>query len=66
MIFMFLILKSDSWTEPVNLGPVINTSANEIYPFFHPSGRLYFSSSGHDNARDFDLFYSEFYNEPMD
>jgi hypothetical protein len=54
--------RNSGWTEPVNLGPVINTSENEIYPFIHPSGRLYFSSSGHDNAKDFDIFYSEHYN----
>ncbi len=32
------------WNSPVNLGPVVNSSANENYPFIHPSGKLYFSS----------------------
>jgi hypothetical protein len=51
------------WTAPENLGPRINTSENEFYPFIHPSGRLYFSSEGHDNKiGGYDLFYSEYYN----
>jgi len=48
------------WTEPVNLGPTINTSSDELFPFAHPSGRLYFSSDGHDRIGGFDIFYSEF------
>ena len=52
-----------AWTTPENLGPRVNTAENEIYPFIHSTGRLYFSSEGHDNkAGGFDLFYSEYYN----
>jgi hypothetical protein len=49
------------WAEPKNLGPVINTANNEIFPFLHSSGRLYFSSDGHDNVNGYDLFYSDYY-----
>jgi len=50
-------LKGGSWSEPENLGPAVNTDGHEIYPFIHPSGRLYFSSDGHDgNIAGFDLF----------
>lgn len=50
-------LSGGSWTEPENLGPAVNTSGNEIYPYFHPSGKLYFSSDGHDNnLAGYDLF----------
>lgn len=50
-------LKGDAWTEPENLGPGVNTPMEEIYPNIHPSGRLYFSSNGHDNNRaGYDLF----------
>ncbi len=59
---LYVSFRTDNgWTDPVNLGPVINSPLNEIYPFIHPSGRLYFSSDGHDKTPDFDLFYSEFY-----
>ena len=32
------------WSEPSNLGPVVNSADAEIHPFLHSSGRLYFSS----------------------
>ena len=44
-------LKGDAWTKPENLGPGVNTPLEELYPFIHPSGRLYFSSSGHGSRR---------------
>jgi len=50
-------LKGGSWSEPENLGKAVNTEGNELYPFIHSSGRLYFSSDGHDgNVAGFDLF----------
>ena len=50
-------LKASGWTVPENLGPVVNTEGNELYPFVHSSGRLYFSSDGHDgNTAGYDLF----------
>lgn len=55
--------ENGSWTPPQNLGPRINTSDNELYPWVHPGGRLYFSSEGHDRRiAGYDIFYSEFYN----
>jgi hypothetical protein len=51
------------WAAPENLGPRVNTTENELFPFIHTSGRIYFSSEGHDNKKDgYDLFYSEYYN----
>ena len=50
-------LQGNSWTKPVNLGPAVNTEGNEIYPFAHPSGTLFFSSDGHDgNKAGYDIF----------
>ncbi len=37
----------DEWTEPVNLGYEINTQGNEMFPFIHEDGTLYFASDGH-------------------
>ncbi len=34
------------WGMPVNLGPVINTDKQEIFPFISQSGSLFFSSNG--------------------
>ena len=51
------------WTEPENLGPVVNSASNELYPYLHSSGRLYFSSDGHDNnIGGYDIFYTDFFN----
>ncbi|MCQ2299609.1 MAG: OmpA family protein [Bacteroidales bacterium] len=47
------------WSEPVNLGPTINTSGNEMSPFIHYDDQtLYFSSNGHPGMGDMDLFCS--------
>ncbi len=51
------------WTNPENLGPVVNTAENEIYPFLHSSGRLYFSSNGHDRIGGYDIFFTDFFEE---
>ena len=54
-------LKSGAWSTPENLGPKVNSEGNEIYPFIHPLGRLYFSSDGRDdNKAGFDLFETAF------
>lgn len=47
------------WGPPMNLGPKINTEGNEIFPFIHSSGRLYFSSNGHIGLGGLDIFYVE-------
>ena len=39
--------KNGYWSDPVNMGPVINTIGNEAYPFVNPAGELFFSSDGH-------------------
>lgn len=46
------------WSEPKNLGKVINTEDRELFPFYHPSGRLYFSSEGHNSKGGLDIFYT--------
>ncbi len=47
-----------NWTEPVNVGPEINTKGNEMFPFVDPVGNLYFSSDGHAGLGDLDIFYA--------
>jgi len=50
--------KGDSWGKPQNLGPVINTSANEAFPFYHKSDKLFFCSKGHLSFGGFDILFS--------
>jgi hypothetical protein len=48
------------WSEPVNLGPTINTSESEVFPFIFNNARLYFASRGHNGEGGMDIFYSDF------
>ncbi len=47
------------WGAPQNLGPTVNTEGNEYFPFIHSTGRLYFSSDGHEGKGRLDIFYTE-------
>ncbi|MEM0994004.1 MAG: OmpA family protein, partial [Bacteroidota bacterium] len=44
------------WSRPINLGPNINTSTNEAFPFVHASGVLFFASEGHPSIGGYDIF----------
>jgi hypothetical protein len=46
------------WSAPVNLGPVINSSGSENYPYIHSSGRLYFSSNRPGGSGRLDVYYT--------
>lgn len=48
---------SGEWGEAVNLGPAINTEANDMFPFFDESTMmLYFASNGHSGIGGLDIF----------
>ncbi len=46
------------WNDIRNLGPQINTTDDELFPFVRQDGRLYFSSKGHPGYGGLDLFYA--------
>ena len=46
------------WSDPVNLGPAVNTANDEMFPFLHSDGTLYFASSGHIGMGGLDIFKS--------
>lgn len=48
--------KERKWGSPKNLGPKINTSADEVYPFIHPEGDLYYSSNGMVGLGGLDIY----------
>jgi tetratricopeptide (TPR) repeat protein len=57
---IYICIKEDSlWSEPINLGPTINTNKNEIYPVIYKN-TLYFSSNGHFSLGGFDIVKSVF------
>ncbi len=49
---------SGGWGEPINIGTNINTNGRELFPYYHPSGKLYFTSDGHNGLGGLDIFYS--------
>ena len=50
----------NSWGKPENLGPVVNTPGNEMFPFIHEDGSLYFSSDAHNSMGGLDVFITYF------
>ena len=47
-----------AWDDIRNLGPTINTSDDELFPYIRQDGRLYFASKGHPGYGGLDLFYA--------
>lgn len=45
-----------TYGEPVNLGPQINTSERETFPFISEDNKLFFSSDGHLGLGGLDIF----------
>ncbi len=41
--------KTKPFDKAVNLGPVVNTSGDEMFPYLHDDGSLYFSSNGYEH-----------------
>lgn len=52
-------LDEHGFGAPENLGPKINTFADEVFPSFRANGELYFSSDGHPGMGGLDLFRAE-------
>jgi outer membrane protein OmpA-like peptidoglycan-associated protein len=48
----------NGWGDPKNLGATINTIENEMFPFVHEDGTLYFASAGHMGYGGLDIFKS--------
>ena len=46
----------DAWSAPRNLGPDINTTGDELFPFVRSDGTLYFSSDGLIGMGGLDIF----------
>lgn len=48
----------DDWGMPRNLGPSVNTPGNEVFPFIHADGTLYFASNGHAGQGGLDIYFT--------
>ena len=60
MDIWYSLIQDNDFTEPVNLGNIINTAGDEITPFYHEKTQtLYFSSDWHEGLGGFDIFKSK-------
>ena len=58
-LWMVTKVARGQWSEPANLGPAVNTDGDEMFPFLHNDGSLYFASNGHVGMGGLDIFKSE-------
>ena len=49
-------LEGIRWSNVRNMGKVINTPGNEMFPYVTDDGKLYFSSDGHPSLGALDMF----------
>lgn len=50
---------NDSWSRPRNMGPEINTTGDEMFPYVRSDGTFYFASNGHIGMGGLDIFKAE-------
>jgi outer membrane protein OmpA-like peptidoglycan-associated protein len=59
-IYKTTLQANGSWSSAVNLGPLVNTKANEDAPFIHPDQKtLFFTSDGHNSMGGRDIFVTK-------
>lgn len=52
----YMVRFANLWSEPINCGPKINSSGNELFPFLNSDGTLYYASDGLFGLGGLDLF----------
>lgn len=55
-IYYIDLFENGSFGTPVNLGPIVNTDKNELFPFVNSEDVLFFSSDGHLGLGLLDIF----------
>jgi outer membrane protein OmpA-like peptidoglycan-associated protein len=59
-LYVSFLLEKGTWSEPISLGPTINTIFNEAGPFLAADNKtLYFSSLGYPGYGNQDIFMSK-------
>ena len=51
--------KNSEFGKPVNLGKLVNTAGDEVFPFVRKDGTLYFASNGHIGIGGLDIYKLE-------
>jgi len=58
--YVSFLQDDDSWSEPENMGSIINSHGEEITPFIAADGKtLYFSTNGRPGYGGHDIFFSK-------
>ncbi|PCH75822.1 MAG: flagellar motor protein MotB [Flavobacteriaceae bacterium] len=55
-IYVADVSSNGTISNPTNLGSIVNTEGNEMFPFIHEEGTLFFSSDGHLGLGMLDVF----------
>jgi hypothetical protein len=55
--------EGEVWGVPENLGPNVNSAKNEVFPYIHPDGTLYFACDGKNTMGGLDIFSTVTKNE---
>ena len=58
-IWFVYIFENDTYSQPINLGPNVNTEFRDSFPFIDSENNLYFSSDGRIGLGGFDVFESK-------
>ncbi|MEM6963183.1 MAG: OmpA family protein [Bacteroidota bacterium] len=56
MDIYYVDFENGKWGEPTNAGTKVNTSYDEVFPFIHNSGVLFFSSDNLGGEGGFDIY----------
>ncbi len=54
--------REQQWSQPVNMGSVINTPGNEFFPFVNEYGVFFFSSDSREDSEGLDIYSTEMIN----
>jgi hypothetical protein len=56
------IEKDGKWSDPINLGDAVNSTANELFPYLDAENNLFFSSDGAQGFGGYDIYVCKFKN----
>ncbi len=56
-LYMSEILPNGKVGKPMNLGPTVNSEKNEVFPFLHTDGTLFFSSNKLGGTGGLDIYH---------
>jgi len=52
--------KNGTWSDPVNLGDAVNSTANELYPYLDSENNLFFSSDNIQGFGGYDIYVCKY------